>query len=182
MNNVETLLQKYFDAETSLQEEALLKNYFLTGDVSKSLEKYRYLFVSLRDQRKECLSDLHFDRSLHAKLIHKRHSLVHHVVLWSTAVAASFFLALGCVYYIESQNNYMIVNGQRINDPEKALMIAATKLHLVTGNFNSSLAQVEKFGRVGKHLSVVALFQQHDTLSNSNDSVTIKETITKNEN
>jgi hypothetical protein len=180
MNNVEKLLQKYFDAETSLQEEALLKNYFLSNEVPSSLKKYSYLFVSLHDQHNESFSDQHFERNLHAKLAHKRHSLVHHFVLWSTAAAASLFLTLGTVYYLERQNNYMIVNGQRINDPEKALMIAAAKLHLVTGNFNTGLAQVEKFGRVGKHLSLVSLFQQHDTLSN--DSATINETITKNEN
>jgi len=180
MNNVESLLQKYFDAETSLQEEALLKNYFLTNEVPSSLEKYRSLFVTLHNQHNDNFSDIHFERKLHAKLTHKRHSFVHHLVLWSTAAAASLFLTFGTVYYLERQNNYMIVNGQRINDPEKALMMAAAKLHLVTGNFNTGLAQVEKFGRVGKHLSLVSLFQKHDTLSN--DSATINETITKNEN
>lgn len=180
MNNVETLLQKYFDANTSLEEEALLKDYFLTNNIPTSLKKYRYLFVTFDDQHNESMSDQHFERNLHAKLTRKHHSLVHHLVLWSTATAASLFLTLGTVYYLERQNNYMIVNGQRINDPEKALMIAAAKLHLVTGNFNTGLAQVEKFGRIGKHLSLVSLFQNHDTLSN--DSATINETITKNEN
>ncbi|MBB3187258.1 hypothetical protein [Microbacter margulisiae] len=183
MNNVETLLQKYFDAETSLEEEALLRNYFLSNHISSSLEKYRYLFVSLSDQRNEEIPDSEFDKHVIAALSHRhRHSFAYHFMLWSSAAVVAFFIATGTIYYVQRQNNYMIVNGQRINDPEKALMMAAAKLHLVTGKFNTSLYQVEQFGRLGKHLSIVSLFQKHDTL-NEDDTITFNQTtIRKNEN
>lgn len=42
--NIEKLVEKYLNAETSLQEEATLKNYFTEGNVSPHLQEYTYLF------------------------------------------------------------------------------------------------------------------------------------------
>jgi hypothetical protein len=42
--NIEKLVEKYLDATTTLQEEAILKNYFTGGFVAKHLQEYAYLF------------------------------------------------------------------------------------------------------------------------------------------
>jgi hypothetical protein len=42
--NIELLVEKYLNAETTLQEEATLKNYFTGGFVAKHLQEYEYLF------------------------------------------------------------------------------------------------------------------------------------------
>ncbi len=43
--DIEALLDKYFDAETSLEEEKILKAYFRSGEVEPHLESYRPLFA-----------------------------------------------------------------------------------------------------------------------------------------
>jgi hypothetical protein len=42
--NIEKLVEKYLNAETTLQEETTLRNYFTGGFVAKHLQEYAYLF------------------------------------------------------------------------------------------------------------------------------------------
>ncbi|UMB54574.1 hypothetical protein MKD41_03670 [Lutibacter sp. A64] len=42
--NIEKLLEKYLDAETSIAEEKELKNYFLSDNVAPHLQEYQAMF------------------------------------------------------------------------------------------------------------------------------------------
>ncbi len=53
INNIETLLDKYFDGDTTLQEEKILQNYFLTKDVPEHLEQYKAMFAYFAQNKKE---------------------------------------------------------------------------------------------------------------------------------
>ena len=51
--NIEKLVDKYLDATTTLQEEAILKNYFTGGSVAKHLQEYAFLFNYFATAREE---------------------------------------------------------------------------------------------------------------------------------
>jgi hypothetical protein len=44
LNNIEKLLQKYLNAETTIAEEKVLKNYFASNKIAPHLEEYQALF------------------------------------------------------------------------------------------------------------------------------------------
>lgn len=181
MNTIKELLQKYFDGETSVEEEATLRAYFADNIIEEEFKQYKPLFACFTEMEAEDLPNLSFDEEFKQKVTPRRrhHGLAYHISIWSSAAAACIILAMGSIYYIERQNNYMIVNGKRVNDPEKALMIAAEKLHLVTGKFNNSVSHVQQIGRVGKQLSVMQIFSKHD---NPTDSLDTNNAIKPNEN
>jgi len=52
-NNIETLLDNYFDGNTSLQEEIILKEYFAKKDVPEHLQQYQAMFAYFAQNKKE---------------------------------------------------------------------------------------------------------------------------------
>ena len=44
LSKIEKLLEKYLDATTTLQEETILKDYFLSNNVAPHLQEYESMF------------------------------------------------------------------------------------------------------------------------------------------
>lgn len=51
--NIEKLVEKYLNAETSLQEEETLKNYFTKGNVAPHLQEYQQMFNYFASTKEE---------------------------------------------------------------------------------------------------------------------------------
>tara|TARA_B110000090_G_scaffold3722_1_gene3927 strand:+ start:200 stop:622 length:423 start_codon:yes stop_codon:yes gene_type:complete len=51
--NIEKLVEKYLNAETSLQEEATLKNYFKEGKIAPHLQAYESMFCYFAKSKEE---------------------------------------------------------------------------------------------------------------------------------
>lgn len=51
LTNIEILIKKYEDAQTSLQEEQVLKEYFTGNNVAPHLQEYTHIFIYLKQQK-----------------------------------------------------------------------------------------------------------------------------------
>ncbi|TCP24782.1 hypothetical protein EV195_105213 [Tenacibaculum skagerrakense] len=51
--NIEKLIEKYLEAETSLQEENILRTYFTSGNVAPHLEDYAIMFGYFKQNQSE---------------------------------------------------------------------------------------------------------------------------------
>ncbi len=51
-NNIESLLKKYFDGETSIDQEKQLTNYFSSENVAQHLQQYQSMFKYFKNEKK----------------------------------------------------------------------------------------------------------------------------------
>ncbi|MFD0797749.1 hypothetical protein ACFQZJ_09770 [Maribacter chungangensis] len=53
LDNIEKLLEKYFEATTTVAEEEILRTYFLSDDVASHLEQYSQMFRYFSNAKEE---------------------------------------------------------------------------------------------------------------------------------
>ncbi|MBL4650149.1 MAG: hypothetical protein JKY03_10485, partial [Aureispira sp.] len=85
-NTIKEILDKYWEGETSLKEEKLLRTYFNSNQVAKELESFRPLFVYYKEQKRKTTT-----QSFEGL---KNKSVVHRLLPTWVAVAASILMLL----------------------------------------------------------------------------------------
>lgn len=65
---IEQLIERYWECETSQQEEDILRAFFAQDDVPASLARYKSLFVYEQQQKEQTLLDDSFDQRVLAAI------------------------------------------------------------------------------------------------------------------
>ncbi len=112
--NIEKLIEKYLDASTSLQEEATLKEYFLSTNVAPHLQEYQALFGYFKKSKSET-----FTKTIQLKTEKTN---------WKWLSVAASIALLVSVYF---GNQY--VEQQKV---EKQYAQVVNALHMVSSNLN----------------------------------------------
>ncbi|QUB75413.1 MULTISPECIES: pyruvate ferredoxin oxidoreductase [Prevotella] len=99
---IEQLLERYWRCETSLQEEKILRMFFLQEDIPATLLPYRNLFVYEQNEKdmdilgddfdQRILGMVQKDEPVKARVITMRHRLM---PLFKAAAVVAIFLTLG---------------------------------------------------------------------------------------
>ncbi|GGB74101.1 hypothetical protein GCM10007424_12510 [Flavobacterium suaedae] len=130
LRTVEKLLQKYFEAETSIAEENILREYFASTDVAPHLEHYRPLFGYFETEANKT-----FEKDLPLKP-RKRN-----VVGW-ISVAASVVLLSGLFFITNNQSAPADELGT-YEDPEVAFRETQKALNMLSNTVNVGVSGVE---------------------------------------
>ena len=128
---VEILLEKYFQAETSIAEEKELRNYFLTPDVAPHLEQYKAVFGFYTNAKHQKLSK---------KIVLK--SKKNKSVWFSVAATVVLFLGIGILFTV---NRNMPIPENELgsyDNPEIAFKETQKALALLSTNVNVGLESV----------------------------------------
>lgn len=134
--NIEKLLEKYFEATTTVAEEKILSTYFSQGDVAPHLEEYKPMFNYFINEKKE-----HFTKHVPLKTERKKNFLK-----W-ISVAAVAVLVFG-IYY----NNYNKSPNSLDKSYTQAELESAQKaLVLLGSNFNLGSQKVSHLAEFEKH-------------------------------
>jgi hypothetical protein len=132
LNKIEKLLEKYFDAETSITEENELRRYFSSEEVAPHLEQYKLVFGYFANEKTQ-----HYSKSIIRKSGNQK-------AKWF-AVAASVVVLLGVSFFYlnhEKQPEEIAALGT-YNNPEIAFKETQKALAMLSSNVNVGIESVQ---------------------------------------
>jgi len=141
LREVEALLDKYFDAETTVAEENSLKAYFAGDAVAPHLQQYMPMFGYFAKQQ-----ELHFEKKLPLK---NKVSLTK----WFS-VAASVVLLCGMFAWFINGNGPQQELGT-YDDPELAFKETQKALQMLSGKVNIGVESVNYLGEYEKQRKTI---------------------------
>ena len=148
MNRIDELLEKYFAGTSSLSDEKELKAYFNSGSVDAVHEMYSPVFRAFENEKTVIYPQKE-------PVVLKSVSLRRRILYTLSGVAAACLLVLSVARFQNTQDDYMIVNGKRINDPEKAREFANAKLEKSLSVIHRSLDAYKDNAAVAKRLNEI---------------------------
>lgn len=141
---IKELLDRYWEGETSIKEEKLLRTYFNSNQVAKELEPFRPLFVYYKEQKAKTTTQS-FENL-------KRKPIVHRLLPTWLTVAASVLILLmaGTFCYVNQTNSSPSVFAadetlkDTYEDPEKAYKEAKAALFLISKGLNKGMKKTKE--------------------------------------
>ncbi|ALJ06426.1 hypothetical protein APS56_15345 [Pseudalgibacter alginicilyticus] len=139
LNDIKKLIEKYENGETSLKEEANLKDYFSQEKVASELEVYKPLFTHFIVNQKE-----QFTKAISLK------SKKGGRYKWFSVAAIAVFL-IG-FYFTKSFNNSDLGT---IKDPEIAFNKVSKSLEMISNHLNKGASTVSYLDEVENATSII---------------------------
>lgn len=143
LNNIENLLEKYENGETTLKEEQVLKNYFSSDTVTPHLEMYKPMFTYFLVNKQEQFTKdvpLKTKRNFNYKWI---------------SVAAVAVLMIG--FYFGSSFNSDLGTYE---DPQLAFNEFSKSMELISQKFNKGTSTVGYLHEVNKGTSTLGYLNE----------------------
>jgi hypothetical protein len=140
-NQLETLIKKYWDCETSLEEEERLREWFRTHEVPERFRETAKLF-SYFDEQKQKATGEHFDKHIVRNLSELKGKTVS---LWQTSlrIAAGIAVVVAAIFFVREE----FLETQHITaieDPQKALEETKKALMMISKGFSTAEEQAKK--------------------------------------
>lgn len=131
---IETLLDAYFEGETSLEQETILRDYFATNNVAPHLAAYQQLFVGLKAAQEEVLEREIILPTVSASKETKR---------WWYGIAASLLVVIGVASLLMPSNQL----SQEEQDALMAFNETKETLLLLSKSFNKGTEELAVLGQ-----------------------------------
>lgn len=153
LNNIDKLIEKYENGETSIKEEAYLRTYFQNETIPPHLEMYKPLFAYFKTSQQERFTK---DIPLQPK---KRH-----IYSW-LSVAAVSVLMLG--FYLKSTQSFTTQDDLgTIQDPQLAYNEVVKSLELISKSLNKGTSTVNYLNSYNKGVSTLNYIDELEQSSN----------------
>lgn len=164
IKEIEELLEKYYEGETTLAEEQILKDFFLSGNVPLELAVHKSQFLYFAEAFRDELSDLElgekvFTESSNIPVIpmHSGRNRFYYI----SGIAATILLLIGLLF-IFREDIYKRNNKANPNiSPELAFAQTQTILIVVSENLNKGLDKMQYMGKFDEAMQKMQMLSKY---------------------
>jgi hypothetical protein len=166
-SEIEALLEKFYEGDTTLREEKVLRDFFLGENVPEHLKSHQSMFTYFSAEQRVEIPDLNFEQKLAGQFPEEAFEVpvirMHnnrYRLSYVTAIAASVLLFIGLFFTFQKEMFNKSPELSGTPSPELVYADASQVLLLVSGNLNHGLQQVEKLQVVEKAMTNMQLFNK----------------------
>ena len=137
---IKKLLEKYYDGGTTLEEEAVLRDYFNNEEVPQELQKYQSQFMFYQRERDVKFENYDFElgKTKPKQSINKR-------LYWIPAAAAAILLIISMLLFLlQNPFSHKQSNVITVTDPDSTYEITQYALYAVSKNLNEGFGKLNK--------------------------------------
>jgi hypothetical protein len=145
-NKIEELLNKYWNCETSLEEEQQLKEYFKYVQVPEQLKETAALFQYFDVSKKKSLDDAAFEGQV-LKKVHAPKSKVVKLIYNAMRIAAGIAVLVTAVWFVRAElrhDNPPTAVVDTYDDPKLAFEETKKALMMISKSFGKAEEQARK--------------------------------------
>lgn len=149
-NHIEKLLERFYNAETSEQEEQKLKDFFHHGEVPPHLQAEKEMFMQLQasdapEGMEERLGNLIDQWELTEQKTQKKRRIFH--LQWIGSIAASLLLVIGMSLYLQEPQRK-----DTCSTPEEAYAHAEKALVMFSEALNKGIRPMKTIERTNENI------------------------------
>lgn len=142
---IDALLNKYWNGETSLEEEQQLKTYFRTARIHQQHNEAAALFTYLEEQKNKSLTDTSFNKKVLRKIKHPGKT-VSLLLYNSMRIAAGIIVLVLAVWLVRMEVRKATPDqmADTYNDPKMAFEETKKALLMISKSFGTAEEQAKK--------------------------------------
>ncbi|HMG90817.1 MAG TPA: hypothetical protein VK589_12185 [Chryseolinea sp.] len=143
---INELLSKYWNCETSLEEEAELREHFKSGNIPDELRETAPLFRYFEENKKKSLNDISFDGQVMEKIQTPKQGQMAKLVYNSMRIAAGLTVVIAATWFI--RNEIRSTTPQEVvdsyDDPKMAFEETKKALMMISKSFGTAEEEAKK--------------------------------------
>jgi hypothetical protein len=145
-NRIENLLSKYWNCETSLEEEQQLREYFKGGDIPEQWKETAALFRYFEENKKKALNDVAFDAAIMQNMQPQKKGKLVKLFYNSMRIAAGIAVLVMAVWFVRKE--VRDTTPQEVvdtyDDPQLAFEETKKALLMISKSFGTAESQAKK--------------------------------------
>jgi len=162
IKEIEELLERYEEGETTLQEEQYLKEFFGGSEIPENMQSSRAIFHYFHKVKKEKISDPEFEVKTNFRLTETPvpWNNSKSKFLYLTSLAAGVLLVIGLFFTFRQDVFKKNVRYDPSSDPAYAYAEVQYTLLSVSANLNIGLDQIRRLETIGNALHSIQKFSK----------------------